>query len=658
MPTATEFYETGLALHKQGDLEAAAARYDAALSRDARHAPSLHMRGVIHLQQRNHAEAASLIARALAVNPKDAAAQGNLVAALLPLNRFDEAIEAARKAAALNPNSADIWGNLGTALSRRDRYAEAAEAYRRAIALRPDRAGLHSGYGVALGRLERFEEALDSHHRALELAPGRPEFLNNMSITLRGMNLNAEAETVLRSAVAGGLDDPEFRASLGMLLYRRGKSAEAVELLDKATREHGLSRLDSTVMFIRNYSDANSIEGQLAQAIRSAQDVSRRVVRDAEHPNDADPDRVLRVGLVSSDFRRHVVALFLIGVLRQIDPARIALFIYSGRDMDDDVFNVEFRSFLPNWRNIFGVSPEGVAARVRADAVDILIDLAGPTSESRLPVFAIKPAPVQVEWLGYSGTSGLDTIDYILGDAEVLPEGVHQSIETPWRLPDAYLCYSPQPEAPPIRPLPALTNGYVTFGTLNNNRKLSSSTFDVWAGILASVPDSRFHIKTRLGEDTPEDRARLVGEFTSRGIAAERITVLGYIEGWMQHFAFYNDFDIALDPFPYNGTTTTCDALYMAVPVVALRGDRFISRVTASILHTTGLDDWIADDLDTYVSKAVAFASDIPALSRLRQTLRHRFVTSPMCDAPRFARNFEAALRGMWRIWCDKHRGS
>jgi len=220
-------------------------------------------------------------------------------------------------------------------------------------------------------------------------------------------------------------------------------------------------------------------------------------------------------------------------------------------------------------------------------------------------------------------------------------------------LPDAYLCFSAPPEAPPVASLPALGNGFVTFGSLNNTSKLSPSTLDAWARVLAAVPRSRLFLKAQSGSATAEDKQQLVYEFETRGIDSERITVLDWVEGWLNHLPLYDAIDIGLDPFPYNGTTTTCESLLMGVPTLALRGDRFIARVSASILHTAGFDNWIADDIDSYVEKAVAFAADVPALDRLRQCLRQRFVASPMCDSERFARNFEAALRSMWRGWCE-----
>ncbi len=652
MNAAGKIFDEGFAAHRKGDLNRAAERYDAAIALDPAHAKALHLRGVAYLQQGQPQLAVDLIRRSLAIDAKDASAYGNLTTALLALKRADEAVEAARKGVTLNPSAGDIWANLGTALSRRDSYPEALEAYRRAVELRPERAGLHSAIGNCLGRLERYEEALLSHRRAIVLAPDQPEYRNNLSATLRRMELFEDAEAELRAAMAGGLEDADLKASLGLLLYRRGRTEEAVDALDAAARQHGPSNLDRGIMFLRNYVAENSVEAQLARAVKVAAEAERSVIRFNSYDNLVDPDRPIRLGLVSSDLRQHAVGLFLMNMLHELDRGQVELYAYSGTDTED-AFAKAFRAHIPKWRFTGGWPDERVAEHVRQDRIDVLVDLNGPTSGGRLKLFAMKPAPVAFGWLGYSGTTGLSTMDYVLGDLEVLPVGVEQLSEAPWRLPDSYLCFSPQASAPEVGPLPALENGFITFGSLNNTSKISATTLDAWVEILRALPDSRLQLKARKMDSTGEDERHLVEEFSRRGIAAPRIEIVPWAKGWLQHLAIYQRFDIGLDPFPYNGTTTTCESLHMGVPVLTLRGDRFISRVGASILHTAGFDDWIADDLDDYVRKAVHFASDIPALARLRQKVRPQFMASPLCDAPRFARNFEAAVRAMWRQWCE-----
>ncbi|MBN9317523.1 MAG: tetratricopeptide repeat protein [Devosia sp.] len=648
MTTAAAAFEQAFAAHQQGRLDAAAAGYEAVIGLEPGHGEALHMLGVVRMQQGDPVEGARLIGQAVRLRPDDARARSNLASALVAASRFDEAIEVARRATELAPASVDAWGNLGTALSRRDRYPEAIEPFRRALALQPGRAGLHSGLGHALGMVGRYEEALESHRKAIELAPGKAGYRNNMALTLRSAGLTAEAEAMLRAIVEDGNTDPDYFAALASLLRKQGKIVEAISAMEQANASAMNPELAGRLAFLRNYVDSTTIESQLEQARQHARAATAGIQRFAAADADRDPSRRLRVGLVSSDLRQHAVALFLLGVLRELDPAQVELFAYSGTDTGDPV-NQAFQALIRNWRGTSSLTDRELAEQVRRDRIDILIDLSGPTAGGRLKAFAYKPAPVALIWLGYSGTSGHEAIDYILGDAIVLPDRVVQSVEQPWRLPDAYLCFSPTQAPPPVGPLPARANGYVTFGSFNNLNKLSSATLDAWAAVLDAVPDSRLQIKAHQGVVGPQPA---IDGLVQRGVAADRIATLEWVDGWCRHLPLYDRFDIGLDPFPYNGTTTTCESLLMGVPVVTLKGDRFISRVGASLMHTVGLDDWIAETVGDYVALAVKRAADLEQLAQVRTGLRTRLQASPLGDTRRFARNFEAALRQMWIRHC------
>lgn len=649
MTNAEQAYEQAFADHQSGKLDAAVAGYEEAIGADPEHADALHMLGVAHMQKGDPGQAANLIRRAIRVRPDDARAHSNLASALIAASRFDEAIEIARRAAELDPASADAWGNLGTALIRRNRYTEAVEPLRQALALQPGRAGLHSALGTTLGVLNDYGSALESHRRAIELAPGKPQYRNNMAMTLRQAGLKGEAEALLRAIVEEGNTDPDYFASLAGLLRRQGRVAEAVDVLQQVQAPDARVVIDKSLVFLRNYTNSVTVGEQLDQARHAASRQTAGIERLPTTIVDKSPGRRLRVGLVSSDFRQHAVALFLLGVVRQIDAKQVELFAYSGTDTRDDV-NTAFRQAIPNWRGTSSLVDGELAEQVRRDRIDILIDLSGPTKGGRLGAFARKPAPVSAIWLGYSGTTGHDAVDYILGDAEVLPNGVVQSAEEPWRLPDAYLCFQPTQEPPPVGPVPAVSNGYVTFGSFNSLNKMSSATTDVWAAVLAAVPNSRLVMKVQQGLSGAGDT--IINGLVQRGVARDRIDMLDWVPGWCEHLPLYGQIDIGLDPFPYNGTTTTCESLLMGVPVVTLRGDRFISRVGATLMHNVGLDDWIADSVADYVELAVAKAQNLDGLRTLRSELRQQFLSSPLCDTRRFARNFEAALRGMWRRYC------
>jgi protein O-GlcNAc transferase len=363
----------------------------------------------------------------------------------------------------------------------------------------------------------------------------------------------------------------------------------------------------------------------------------------------ARPERLL-VGLVSGDFRMHSVGHFLEGLLSHIDPANIELIAYP-TNLKEDELTARIRPFFSAWKPLVGKSDEDAALLIHADGVHILIDISGHTAHNRLPVFAWKPAPVQVTWLGLPNTTGVSEMDYVLGDRQAIPPE-HEShfSETMWRLPDSYLCFSAPRYPVNVAPLPALSTGYVTFGSFNNLTKMNDAVVELWARILLSVPDSHLYLKTSQLKDA-NIREQTRRRFAVWGIAPERLLLGGTLGSIADHLSEYNKIDVALDTFPYPGVTTSVEAIWMGVPVVTLHGDRFLSLTAKSIAHHVGLPDWVAVDKDNYVTKAVAFTSNLERLAALRSGLRQQVMASPLFDARRFARNFEAALWGMWQSY-------
>jgi predicted O-linked N-acetylglucosamine transferase (SPINDLY family) len=359
----------------------------------------------------------------------------------------------------------------------------------------------------------------------------------------------------------------------------------------------------------------------------------------------------LRVGFVSGDLHRHPVGYFMESTFQELARGPLELYAYANQPMDDDLTE-HIRPCFKAWHDIWEVEDEAVAHLIRTDDIDILVDLSGHTAHHRLPVFARKPAPVQVTYLGYSGTTGLSTMDYILGNRWLMPEGEpNWHTETPFRLPDTQLCFTPPALDVVVEPPPALRNGYVTFGNYNNLAKMNDASIACWARILQTVPSSRLVLKAKQ-LDGSDVHARVLERFATFGIAAERLSLLGHSASFAEHMQSYGLMDIALDPFPYNGTTTTMDCLWMGVPVLTLTGDRYIDRVGTSILQILDLQEWVASSQDDYVARAARLAADVQALATLRAGLRERFVASPLCDAPRFAANLERAFRDMWQAWC------
>lgn len=371
------------------------------------------------------------------------------------------------------------------------------------------------------------------------------------------------------------------------------------------------------------------------------------------HANDPDPERPLRVGFVSADFHRHPVGYFMVNVLDALDRAQVNAYLYANQGVHDD-FTERFQAAATVWREVKGLDDDALAQRIRDDAIDILVDLSGHTAGERLMVFARKPAPVQVTYLGYFDSTGLTAMDYILGNPWVLPEaeeGLYT--ERPWRLPETHLCYTVSGSKVEVSDLPARQSGSVTFGCFNKFEKVNDRVVACWARILQAVPNSRLLLKARTLDD-PEVGAWVRERFAGQGVAPERLI----LEGTSPHQSYletYHRVDLALDPYPYNGGTTTMDALWMGVPTLTMQGDRYVAHMSESILRNVGLTDWIAADEDDYVAKAVAYAADLDGLAALRAQLRQRLLASPLCDAPRFAHHLEQALREMWRIWCAGH---
>jgi predicted O-linked N-acetylglucosamine transferase (SPINDLY family) len=374
------------------------------------------------------------------------------------------------------------------------------------------------------------------------------------------------------------------------------------------------------------------------------------------HLNDPDPERRLRVGFVSGDLRSHPIGRFLLGALSGFGRDTTLDFYAYANSEDEDAITEALKRVIPNWLNVTKLSDHDLDARIVADKIDVLFDMSGYTGSNRLKVFAMKPAPVAASWIGYFATTGLKEIDYVLASQWVVPEREeNQWVEQVWRLPDTYLCFTEPPDAPVPGPLPALTAGHITFGCFNNFNKLSDVTLAAWRELMSAVPDSRLILRSSgyyHHQTLPDQTSRLA----AGGLDLSRIRIDPKLSSYDAHLRSYDEIDIALDPFPYNGGTTTVEALYMGVPVLVKAGDRYVAHMGEGILHSAGLPDWIAPDSGGYAALGARFAADLGGIAALRAGLRERMLASPLFDAPRFARNLEDAIRDMWRIWCAAQR--
>jgi predicted O-linked N-acetylglucosamine transferase (SPINDLY family) len=557
---------------------------------------------------------------ALSHDPAYAAAHYNRGNALAALGRGTDALAAYRRAIALKPDFVDAEVALGAALDDLGQFAEAAASYRRALALQPEYAQVHSNLGNVLKQLGQFGDAAASYRRALEIDPSYAEGQNNLGNALKDLGQLGDAEAC----------------------YRR-----ALDL------NPGYAEAHSNLLFLLNYIDDQDASLLLSEARQYGASVTRQARAATSSRNNRDPDRRLRVGFVSGDFRTHPVSYFFEAVLAALTrqtSGQLDVFCYHNHVYSDNTTE-RIKALCCGWRSIVELSDEVAAKRIKDDGIDVLIDLAGHTAHNRLALFAWKPAPVQVSWLGYFATTGLTAIDYLIADPWTLPENEEVNFtEKIWRLPETRLCFTAPDVNVEIDPLPARRNGFLTFACFNNLTKMTDKVVALWARVLVAIPDSRLFLKSPQFSEASIQQ-EVSERFAACGVDRSRLIMEG-LSSRSEYLKTYQRVDIALDPFPYTGGTTTCEALWMGVPVLTLAGKRFLSRQGVGLMMNAGLQDWVAADLDDYVARAISHASDTKKLAQLRAELRQQVLASPLFDAPGFARQLENALREMWKKWC------
>jgi predicted O-linked N-acetylglucosamine transferase (SPINDLY family) len=597
-------------------------------------------------------EALTAFQRVTAARPSDAMAWRFQATALMALGRRSEAQARLASADALQPEGAAGYNEFGISLLAERHPAEAEMMFRQAIILEPGLVAAWLNLGAALAAQDRLDEAIDAERRAIGHQSNSAAGWTNLGAFANASGRFREARQALQQAYALAPGSPDTLNNLANLRLDEGDAAGAWALLDSALRSAPAHRSAAdNWLLTRNYlSDTPSADWR---------EKARQIVRQLrpESPplpyrGSREPGRRLRIGFVSADFRRHSCASFLAPLFSHWPRHELELFAYSDNVVDDEV-TVRLKAQADSWCPITAYSDIALTERVSDDRIDILVDLAGHMAGNRLPAFALKPAPIQVSWLGYPDTSGLDTIDYRLTDAVADPPGRTELLhsETLWRLPRCFLAFAAEPAAADGEDRRSEENGIV-FGSFNHLPKVTPAVVAAWARLLAAVPQSRLLLKAkRLGE--PETRERYRTLFATHGIDQNRLDLVGWRSSPGNHLALYRQVDIALDPFPYNGTTTTCEALAMGVPLLTLAGSRHASRVGASLLTAVGLEALIATSVDDYVARGIALAGDNDRRRAIRRALQAGIATSPLCDAEGFAGDFAAAMRGMWKRWCE-----
>jgi protein O-GlcNAc transferase len=654
--TITEALQSAIAHHQAGRLPEAEALYREILARDPRCADALHLLGVAALQVGRHELAVDLIRQAVKFSPKRAHFHSNLGEAYRGLARFDEAIASLRRALTLQPDFPAALNSLGVVLGAQHQTDEAFICYQKAIQRDPNYADAHHNLGVVFSQRGEWEKAEACFHRALVLRPNAADTHTSLGNVFKKRGQLDEAIAAYQQAIAIKPNSPEAHNNLGEVFKDQGRLDAAIDAYRRALR-HDRPDIHSNIVLTLHYRSGDEV-GMIAGEFHrwNQQHAVPLAALILPHTQNRSPGRRLRIGYVSPDLCDHVIGYNLLPLFERHNHRDFEIFGYA-QVSTPDAITERLRACCDHWRNISDMTDVQLVAQVRRDEIDILVDLALHLAKNRLPVFARKPAPVQVSFAGYPGGSGVQAIDYHLTDRFLEPPNPDHAIgpDAPCYLPASFWCYEGLAVDLPVGPLPAVSGGRVTFGCLNNFCKFNVRTLELWTRVVVGVPGSRLLLLAPKGSA----RERTLNLFAQAGLAADRIE-FAERQPRERYLALYHRIDVGLDTFPYNGHSTSLDSYWMGVPVVTLVGSTPVSRAGWSQLSNLGLTELAAATPEDFVRLASALARDLPRLAALRAGLRERMRRSPLMDGAQFTRGIESAYRTMWQQWCvtaDRERG-
>lgn len=643
-------------LLEQGRFAEAASTAHLLLTRDPVNREGLQLLGNAYHALGEPEAALYFFSRGCDLHPGIPLFQNNRGLVLRESGRLSEALDAFAAAIALNPDYYLPWYNMGLVRQDQQSAKEAIHCYKMALHLNPRHLASYTNLGLLQAQQVEFAAAVETYEQGLKAYPDDIKLLSSISSALTELGLYGKALTYCNRALVLAPDQTELLTIKGIASYKIGKAVEAVQCFRKAMTltDDGVSgrRLYDNILLAMHYTNrynADEIAEEHRQWARLFADFRTPV-----QPKLTDPDKPLHVGYVSPDFCAHPVAFFIEPILASHDQDSHKIFCYANVSRPDSI-TVQLQLLPVVWRDISSLDDAECVELIRNDGIDILVDLAGHTCQNRLPLFSLKPAPLQVTWLGYPDTTGLAAIDYRFSDAVTDPVGMterHHSEELV-RLPGTFLCFRPPANAPLVAGEEQLSARPLTFSSFNNLAKVSPEMMVVWANILLQAADATLLIKA-FGLEDESVREEIRSVFRSCGIPDERVTLSGRTPNVLSHLTMLSQTDIALDTFPYNGTTTTCEALWMGVPVITLSGSTHVSRVGDSILRSVGLTELVAKTENEYLDLAVQLAKNRERLVRYRRNLRNMMLNSTLLDAATFTRNLEQAYRTMWLRWCSQ----
>lgn len=589
-------------------------------------------------------------------NPEHVEALNNLGAIWKNRGDFQRSYSYYKTALTFHPDSHEILNNMGTLLMTLGQLDESTAYLNKAIAVKPDFAEGHCNLGLVHFKNTKYDEAIASFTTALGLNPELYLAANNLGSSLLKIGQTEQARLALLRAIEISPDIDDAYSNLAGVYLDQGDHTQAAELYRKAVELNPKATIAfSNLLFCHNYTRELSKNVLYEEALAYGRMVRELATPFTDWPISTDPERKLRIGLLSADFYSHPVGYFLESIVAAFNTSfdsKFELVAFYNNWICDDVTHA-IQENCSEWHLIFHLNDQQAAQLIHNNKIDILIDLSGHTGSNRLPVLAWRPAPVQVNWLGYFATTGVSEIEYLIADPYALPASEERYFsEKIWRLPNTRLCFSPPSLDISVNESPALKQGYITFGCFNALPKMTDEVVKVWAKILNQIPDSKLVLKARQLGETPVQEI-VYERFARHGIERKQLTLLPPSDR-KSYLETYHDIDIALDPFPYTGGTTTVEALWMGVPVLTLAGDSLLGRQGVGMLSNVGIGDWIAEDLEDYVDRAIAHSQNLQKLNTLRIGLREQLIASPLCDAKIFSTHLANALRQMWHTYCIK----
>ena len=590
--------------------------------------------------------------------PKNFILHNLLGAILADQNKLEQAVNYHKKAIKINPDYAEGYNNLGVALQKLGRLVEATNNYKMAMKIKPNFAQTYNNFAVTLKDLNKFDEALTNCKKAIDLKPDFIDAHNNLGAILKDLGRFEESSESFKKVIELNKDYTEGYYNLGIVLKKNGKIDESVQNFKKAiiiNPKHykAYSNYLFNLSYLTKYDDHYYISAakNFGNSLKKIEDNLCSPYQYKKNPEK------IKIGFVSGDFKEHPVGFFLLDTLKHLKRS-FNLFAYSNSKKEDDL-TIKIKSHFDNWREISNLNDLEVINQIRNDKINILFDLSGHSAHNRLPIFINNPAPVQVSWgVGYLASTGIAEIDYFIGDQHVTPlEIKNQFVENILNLPNIWCCLSkPEFKISKVQLAPAEKNGFITFGSFNNINKLNEKVISVWAKILNKVPNSKLFLKNEMLKNK-YIKKKIIDQFIKYKINAKKL-ILEDNSPRNKLLETYNKIDIALDPFPYSGGTTSFEAIFMGVPLLTKKGSKSVSRSAQSINHNIGMSDWIADNENEYIVKAIEFSKNFEKLSEIKKSILQNTSKSPLFNDSLFAEQFKNLILQIWRKFLDKNKSN